>query len=351
MNNYNQEAEDISVGNKKINFLFMLVILISTQSGCAQFSSQYGDGSSGDLVISGNANWAIPPAGNNLNFANFVVDSGSRLMVPAGTTIRCTGEFKNKGSIIVSNANNGGLYYIFKGHAYPIIRQAGKGDASFPAGIPEGHTAGGVNLFGGSAGEGINKTVVASSFNHFKIGGGGGAGTAGGPGGGGGGLLKIYCRGSITNIGVITANGEPGGDSGAGPGGGTGSGGGGGGGIVILASSKSVNNFGNIIVNGGDGANSSTTSSGASGGGGGGIIIMAAPTITNTGTTSVTGGSSGTNGTTLLSPIHSGGGGGGASGGYGGKGGNVGNTNITEPAFNGSDGFVLEITANPSHML
>ncbi len=306
----------------------------------------YGDGSAGPLIVSADVDWvSTPPTGDNLNFTDFTIGAGSELTVPAGTTIRCTGTFTNNGTITVGKAINGGTYFAFP-TSYSLILPPGRGDAYRAAEIPEGHTTLGVSLVRGAGGVGIPRTVAASSFNNFTIGGGGGAGTASSISDSGGGLVKIYCRGGIINNGAINANGAGLINPLAAV-----RGGGGGGGIIILASSTSIDNAaGSITANGGQGFNSSDDN-GASGGGGGGIIVMIAPASINLGITSVTGGAGGTGGTTLTIPIHSAGGGGGASGGNGGDGGSISAGNVASNAVSGADGYVLEIIANPAHMM
>lgn len=305
----------------------------------------YGDGSAGSLTVSGGSSidWtATPPAGNNLNFTSVVIAAGGTLTVPAGTTIRCSGTFINNGILVVSPANNTGRYTISSGVAVavPSISPPGRGDAFLAAGLPAGHTALGVFLNGGQGGKGIPQTLAASSFNNFKFGGGAGAALVGASGQPGGGLVKIYCQGNVVNNGTITAEAL------------VTTGGGGGGGIVILASSTSVNNdTGTISAQGGAGQSASGFGRGASGGGGGGIIIMVAPAITNLGTTSVTGGAAGASGVVLINAVHTAGAGGGASGGNGGGGGSITFTNLAAAAFAGDNGYVLEITANPAHMM
>ncbi len=298
----------------------------------------YGDGSANALTIASDTNWSsTPPDGNNLNFTDIVIDAGNTLTVPPGTTIRCSGTFTNNGSIIVnSNANH--EFFLIQSIAQNRTPSPGRGDTLRAASNPRGHTALGVELGGGDGGIGIPKTVAASSFNNFKYGGGAGAGAQRVSGGSGGGLLKVYCKGGIINNGTISADGRIDG---------------GGAGIVILASSTAINNdLGSIQANGGDGA-PSDGDSGAGGGGGGGIILLVAPEISNLGVTSITGGNAGTGGTTITQAIHSAGGGGGASGGNGGRGGRIDSSNIARDndATDGNDGYVLEINANPAHMM
>jgi hypothetical protein len=300
----------------------------------------YGDGSAGELTIASTVSWlSEPPAGNNLNFTNVVIDADATLVVPAGTVIRCSGSLINNGVISAAPAhpNNGPLYSI-DSKAFSRAEAPSKGDTQKAASSPEGHTALGVFLAGGRGGIGIPQTVAASSFDNFKIGGGASSGSQGRRGGSGGGLIKIYCAGGITNNGEIRADG----------GAFTGSGGG----IVVLASSTSISNdLGTIQARGRSGT-TGDQSTPAGGGGGGGIVILAAPDITNTGTTIVSGGNAGATLIALTFEKHSAGSGGGASGGNGGNGATLSSSNtvITSPTA-GEDGYVLEIKTNPAHMM
>jgi len=301
-----------------------------------------GNGSAGDLTVSGPIDWA---ASNNLNFRNVLIEAGQTFIVPAGTVIKCSGNFVNNGSIFVGFQQNAGNLFFASEHGRMKNRLPGRGDSSRAAGQPEAATASDLILTGAAYGFGINKIVAASSFNQLRLGGGGGSGAhnsagGGGEGGNGGGVVKIYCAGSITNNGTISAFGENA-EAGAG--------GGGGGGIVVLASMTSVtNDLGTIDVKGGNGA-TADSNSGIGGGGGGGIVVMVAPSISNTGNTYVTGGT--TASTPILGSVdelvHSAGGAGGASGGNGGRGGNISNLNIALPGTAGDDGYVIEIKDNP----
>lgn len=305
----------------------------------------YGDGSAGPLTISANTDWSVAsPAGDNLNFSDVVIDASAILTVPAGTIIRCTGTFTNNGLIVVKNAENSARLGV----------SAGKGNAAGPATIGRSSTTSGFLLGGGRAGKHVSKTVAASSFNNFSIGGGAGAGEINVSGSNAGGLIKIYCQGVISNRNEILASGA----NGENPANGVTSGGGAGG-IIILASSTSIDNTGAIKAEGGKGSsafNNSTGSVGASGGGGGGIIVFVAPTITTASSTLfVTGGVSGTGNITMTNSNRIAGSGGGASGGDGGKGGNIGapgsSSNVANYGTSGQAGYVLQIHANPASMM
>lgn len=303
----------------------------------------YGDGSAGALTVSSNTSWSSsPPTGDNLNFTDIVINAGFTLTVPAGTVIRCTGSFTNNGTINVLQAVNGGRYFYYDTTTVAMqqFQAPGAGDSLQAAGNPGWHHTTSVGLRGGFGGKGIPRTMAASSFNQFRIGGGGGAGNAYNNSGDGGGLIKIYCAGNVVNNGTIQANGS------------NNLAGAGGGGIVILASSTQVTNdaAATITADGADGYQS-TTFNGANGGGGGGIIIMAAPSVTNAGATSVAGGAAGDNTTNVTSAVHTGGSGGGACGGNGGNGASVTTGNLSNAAGSGTVGYVIEINADPADMM
>jgi hypothetical protein len=308
----------------------------------------YGDGSAGPLTVSAITSWTItPPAGNNLNFTDVVIDAGFTLTVPAGTTIRCTGTFTNNGTInIAKGADKPGTGFsvstdvTYNGRA---TSNGHPGDSFGPASSPDWHndfTANPVIVDGGNGGTAIPKTFTASSFNSFRIGGGSGSGHSGGSEGGG--LIKIYCNGAIINSGTINANGLNGSSAS----------GGGGGGIVILGSQTSVDNSaGTISATGGNGGNGFSWG-GNGGGGGGGIIAFISPVITSIGgTLTLTGGTPGTGPASATTNVRIGGGGGGASGGNGALGGNISFASALGPASQGGIGYSLEILANPANMM
>ena len=302
-----------------------------------------GDGSAGPLIISADTNWnTSPPANFNFNFTTCTIDAGFTLIVPAGTTIRCSGNFINNGTIAVAVGVTGAspttwgsgasaeIYGI--GHPGDTLKAASGGSYD-----NDGTTTANT-LRAGLGGDGIPKATAATSFNKFKFGGGSGGGYSGSGNGRAGGLLRIYSGESITNTANITANASfPCCGSG-----------GGGGGIIILAAINSITNTGTIEANGAKGADSYSFG-GAGGGGGGGIVMLVSPTTDNTaGIVNVTGAFT----TNITSATRVGGGGGGASGGNGGDGGSVSGavTGIPATAQDGLDGYLLEINANPLYL-
>lgn len=309
----------------------------------------HGDGSAGDLTISTSTNWnTTPPTNDNYNFANVTIDSGQTLTVPAGTTIRCTGTFTNNGTISVLNgaqatSNQFTGFNVSNDH-YSISHPGDTPRAASGGSYHMNATTDVKTVYPGYGGLAIARAMAATSFNHFRFGGGAGGGWYTGSAGHGGGLIKIYCKGAISNPGTITSNGGTGA---------SGSSGGGGGGIVILASVASVTVAGTINVIGGNGA-ASWSYGGPGGGGGGGIIIMAAPTVTTASATlNYTGGTPGATTTAVVNTSRMGGHGGGASGGNGGIGGSVpaAASATANAGASGSDGYTITLQQNPIYLM
>lgn len=310
-----------------------------------------GDGSAGNLVVSSDINWRVNAnAPANPNFADIIIDADRTLTVPAGTTLRCSGNFINNGTIKVEpNANSDRIGVGFPADMDTIKRIAGVGEALRAASAPviDNNFGGNFYMQGGYGGAGLPRATAVTNYNSFRFGGGGATGHSSitTSFGGGGGLFKVQCNGSIQNNGSIVARGYMLDNGNA-----IGTGGGGGGGIVILAAMQSVENSATGKINA-DGApgNDAISNHGAGGGGGGGIIILTAPNVTSSGTLSVAGGAAGDDTTDLLPAVlyRFGGGAGGASGGDGGKGGDVEANGLTTAAEAGSDGYVIQIPAIP----
>ncbi len=308
----------------------------------------YGDGSANDLSIYGGAthDWtSAPPV--NMNFQNVSIEAGSTLIVPAGTTIRCTGSFVNRGTIEVRTNGKAGYRSYTDSDASGSWSYTGVPASPGDTGVssqPGASGTGNVLAFG-YGGNGIPRAVAASAFMSFRWGGGASSGTRY-AGNRGGGLLKVLCQGEVRNEAGAEIRAMANGSFSM-----TGSGGGGGG-IVVLASQQSVVNAGNIDVSGGDGGRSNTYI-GAGGGGGGGIAILVAPQVTNSGTVDVSGGAAGSESasTGTATGMRYAGAGGGASGGDGGHGTSLNADGISVPATPGEDGYVLEIEANPATMM
>ncbi len=307
-----------------------------------------GDGSAGDLILPNSVtqqttDWSVTPPPNP-NFRNVSIGINRRLVVPAGTTIRCSGTFTNQGTVEVQPGARSRSTDWFPD--YPAL---GGGDSAHPGDSLGPATRGAFILQtmgarGGRGGAAIPKATALTSFNRFRFGGGaGGHYTTLGDGGG---LVRIYCMGEISNQFAIQADGASG----------VSGGGGGGGGIVIIASQTSVNLDGTVSARGGTGG-VSTSQTGLGGGGGGGIVLLIAPApVTGAATPDVAGGSFGsiTNPGAVSALPRIAGSGGGACGGSGGDGSpliNANSANIAGGFTNGEDGYVLSILADPASLI
>lgn len=297
-------------------------------------SSIYGDGSAGNLTVSSNMSFT----GLNAQFEDITIGAGQTLQLNSGTILRCTGNFLNEGTIEIRIGSLGGLR-----QEVPPIKDFNA--TRFPnQGISISaatHSSYGTNAVSGGSGGGIAQnlnSIIASRLYHgISPAGSGGSGDF--LGGQGGGSAYVLCNGSITNRGLIFANG------------GTASNGGGGGagGLIVLASATAVhNNFGGSILAVGGDAGGGSNSTGGGGGGSGGVIHLVAPTITNAGTTQVTGGAAGNSSGSVTDSPRYGGGGGGAFGGAGGAGASVNNDNTQVAAQAGNDGLVIINEIDPS---
>jgi hypothetical protein len=361
--NFNEVKTAVDDNNARINTLQTNVAGLDARVNALENPGDelgpllYGDGSAGDLVVSGNVSWnpisAIYVSPTNLNFNNCTIQSGATLTVSAGTTIRCAGSFTNDGTISVGEGAVGGLFSIFG----DLRRMPMLGDITVGVGpewptvqLPRPGLDGAYAEFsiGGASGGALAQTYVLSNLSTLRTGGSAGTGAARSPGGLGGGLIKILVGGPLSNAGTINANG----------GGGSG---GGGGGIVILASRTAITHTGTLSARGGAG-DSSALYKGASGGGGGGIVVMIAPSLTDSGSVDVGGGAVGSSTTQVVGStfyVRSGGGAGGASGGAGGRGSTlesdgIYDTNpaaVTTAATAGAAGHVLRLQQDPLYVV
>ncbi|QOJ13725.1 MAG: hypothetical protein HRU75_03310 [Planctomycetia bacterium] len=308
--------------------------------------SVYGDGSAGERVVS--TALRVGDQGDvNLQYTDFVVAPGVTMTVQSGTVIRCTGTFRNEGTILVLPGAEGGDRTGFDGSTLDgSSRPAALGIATRAAAAGEiGGSASGRT--GGGEGSGLSEFEARQTLRiGVKAGGGGGASIDGGASGGG--FFAVIAAGEIQNLGTIIAKGADATDRAGG--------GGGGGGAVLLASLTAVSNApaGVVQVDGGGGG-PATANSAAGGGGGGGIVHLIAPDVKNDGVLTALGGAPGADGVadSVVSDLRSGGGGGGASGGNGGKGGGVpaGSTATPSSASAGSNGHTLITAANPTALV
>ncbi len=300
----------------------------------------FGNGSSGARTISSDASFASAGDAND-QYTDFIVDTGVTLTVPSGTVIRCTGQFINRGTIVVADGAVGGERSGVDTSSFdPSGRPAQPGVSTRVAGNGEVGTDAAARA-GGLAGGGLSEFESAVTLD-IGVNAGGAGGAAFAAGGGGGGGFTVIAQGEITNSGAINARGAAGAVGG----------GGGGGGVVILASGTRVTQAAgaSISVKGGDGG-ASGAAEGPGGGGSGGIIHFLAPDISNGGTTDVTGGAAGALGVagSVTAAMRSGGGGGGATAGNAGAGGAVSAGAAADPAAaeGGSAGFILQTVTDP----
>ncbi len=302
----------------------------------------YGDGSAGELHISGNTNASLfgtVAQDFNLQFTDVVIDSGGLLSIPSGTVIRCSGRFINHGSIVVVEvvtSGGAGFYDIRPGAAFGPPSVGFSGDLAGQGEI--GNNT--LSRRGGRSASGLFPNEARLILNPGPVGGGGGAGSLFGIGGDGGGTLVVLAAEGveITATGQIVADGTAG----------TTGGGGGGGGVIVLASPASITSDGLLSAAGGNGGQSGSADGGG-GGGGGGLIHLLSPVVAVSTTPNVKGGS-GTDFSinTITNAVRAGGGGGGASAGNGGAGGDVNSNNDHAGSANGATGHHFITLVNPT---
>jgi hypothetical protein len=311
----------------------------------------YGDGSAGQRIVESSTSLRDI----NLQYMDFIVEEGVTLTVPSGTVIRCAGQFINRGVVRVETGALGGFRSTIAPDEVEVPPHPGISNLSATHGELGGRDR---SLAGGLGGVELSefeaRQILLSGVN---AGGGGGAAASDrlrlglgkhNSGQAGGGSLVILARDGVINDGEISADGQSPTVFGV-------AGGGGAGGVVILASAGSISNFGVIHADGGAGQ-SSDTNEGPSGGGGGGIVHLISPIIDNSGQVRVAGGVAGTAGlpASVTESVRSGGAGGGACGGTGGDGGGV-HRNLLfptrgdpEPATDGEPGYVFETPVDPT---
>lgn len=274
------------------------IIVSQTPGSPALPAGLYGDGSDGDVTISGNTTLTRDMYYNNLTVnAGFTLNPGGFAIYVKGTlTVQATG-------FISRNGANGVSATVATGGA------AGAAVTGTTIGSGGAGTAGATGVTGVGA-QGAAPTAITG------YGGAGGASGTGGSGGSGAGGAS-RAGGTLTsriwrNLGSQwkleaggtfggTGTGGAGGGSGAGDGTNTGRGGGGGGsaggGVLIIC--DIINNSGSITANGGAGGNGAAGAAGntgggaGGGGGGGGRVAIFANIITAAGTTTANGGAGG----------------------------------------------------------
>jgi hypothetical protein len=295
-------------------------------------------------TVSADEDWDTSPP-DDLQFTDLTVAAGQTLTVPSGTVIRCTGTFRNDGTITVLVGAAGGKLTDQPLNTAKLQLRGAPANPGVSTGAAMSPDACDNTVFcsGGSGGIGLSMARAKMLVRPGLFGGGGGAGAhRSGEGGRGGGSLVVLARTAIVNAatGIINANGQVVDSD---------SNGGGAGGVVILASPGSVTNAGAINAVGGAGEDADADE-GASGGGGGGIVHFLAPTVGGAGTVDVSGGAAGSTATQVTGALRSGGAGGGACGGNGGAGGNVpsGATVSSLAAGTGGTGYALTSLVDPT---
>lgn len=238
----------------------------------------FGDGSDGNVTISGTTNMTrdmfydtlTVQNGGILNTLNYRVYAKTLCQIDAGGSIR-------------NNGTNGG-------------NPAGGSNTA------TGSVAA-TNITGGAGGTAAGNAVASSATNSY--GGNGGAGGAGSGGGGGApgtataptanlGSVRTYPMNLSGLVAVGAVRPQCGGSGGGGGGDGTAGGGGGAGGCVVFINAKAIINNGTIEAKGGNGASPVAGNRGGGGGGGGGWILLNSQSYTGSGSTNVSGGTGGT---------------------------------------------------------
>lgn len=298
----------------------------------------YGDGSAGALTT----DLLTSLDDVTLEFTDFTIPTGMSVFVGSGTIIRCTGTFTNNGTLFVGDGTEGARFFVPNTNSISLASRGAHPGNSRGAAM-NGERAMGVSSNPGAGGTALDTRQARRLLAPGAFGGGGGGyGTSsGGNGGTGGGSLTILAATAIVNNGVIDANARSQQSYGAG---------GGAGGVIIAGSRGSISNNGILRADGSEGGDS--LSDGAAGaGGGGGIVHLLAPVINAVGSVSVAGGPPGAQGApgSVSAPIRHGGGGGGACGGNGGQGGIVNNSN-PGAASAGEPGQSFESLVDPTSL-
>jgi hypothetical protein len=263
------------------------------------FDCDVGDGSDGNLVLSGPLTLTRTTFYNNLT-----VQSGGVLN---------TGSFKVyvKGTLQI---DVGGIINRNGGNGSNSVSQTGGGAGAAAGAADVG--SGGTPTAGATGVTGVGAQAAAPTATTGQGGNGGTSGAGGSGGSGAGGAARAGATTALRPIRVVTkdlligivliqgGSGGAGGGSGSGDGVnlGRGGGGGGAGGGIVYISCGVLNNLGTIQANGGAGGNGAngvagnTGGGGGGSGGGGGFIYLIAGSITAAGTIQALGGNGGNGG-------------------------------------------------------
>ena len=282
--------------------------------GMPDFLFFFGDGSDGDVTISGDTTLTRDMFYNNLTINN------TKTLTPAGYRIFVKGIL----------TNNGTLSWIGGAGANASGVTQGNGGTALTATFLGAGSAGGTGGNGASGANGANGVVGGARSTAWadKIGGTGGNGGVSASfatvhtGGAGGAntlvtgadlswrhvirLIEFKTRAeAVINCGSGGGGGAGGNSDGSGNSSGAGGGGGAGGGNITIIAKVIINN-GTISARGGNGGNGANSVGGTSGGGGGGggggaggNITLIYNNLSVEGTVLVTGGTKGTKGTKI----------------------------------------------------
>ncbi|MDP2631523.1 MAG: hypothetical protein Q8P30_02000, partial [Candidatus Uhrbacteria bacterium] len=242
---------DLTIGN---NPTWSNVNLTFAPSGLLTMDDYISLVLTGNSTINGNAQWS--------NLVNLTIDSGSTL----GSDSR--------GCASPNDYNNG---YGPNGFNVCAISTAGYGRGLNNTGGAQGAGYGGAGGLGTSTNLNTGGLTYGSDTDPILFGSSGGGTGGGGSGGAGGGVIRLNISGTLTNNGLISANGGAGGTNGTNR-----SGGGGSGGSINITVGTYACDTGSLSVAGGAGGNGTTYDGG---GGGGGRLKIIATTDSSTGCT------------------------------------------------------------------
>lgn len=253
----------------------------SASSSSASGLGIYGDGSDGDVSISGGTTTLSRDMFyNTLTVTGTGILKTARYRVYAKTAIvvEASGSINDDGNAASGSTQGGALTATILGGA-----QAGRvgGTGAGTAGANITNTFGGAGGAGGAGsggagGAGGTATVPGASFGHIRT------------------VPQVVVGALVYASGQTQYTAGVGGGSGGGNGSANGGGGGGGGGNMVLVA-KSITNSGTISARGGAGGAGAASNCGGGGGGGGGVILITTGSYTGT-APSVTGGAGGASG-------------------------------------------------------
>lgn len=232
----------------------------------------YGDGSDGDLTLTGNISLTRDTYYNNLDVSTFSLrTNGWRLFVKGLLTVDVGGAVHHDGD--PGGAGTGGLGAVTNalGGGANGADDNGNGDD-----ITEHGQGGNGGDGGGNAASGGTVTQMVAALGRIRN------------------IVQgMMGRGmNLAPTSLARALGGAGGGGGDAGGGEVGGGGGGGGGVCMVAANNVIND-GRISANGGDGGDATVGDAGGGGGGGGGVMFLFSSGYSGSGTVSASGGAGG----------------------------------------------------------